>query len=594
MKRFRICLTALAISVFALFCGFVLYPNTLPTAEASVSSLVSSTNYYSTYNLDYPLFQALLSLENEVTNGNDTGFSSSFFSGTFADYTPTSTDGVSIKTDLTNGILDLQTAENASYTCLEDNDAITSIIGLKNLQLDGITTLILDGNAITYIYSSDLSSLTDLNVLSANENGLKSFATDENLSALYLRDNDLSSIDLSSLAQNAVVDLAGNLIEDIADITFSSLPLNSLDLAFNNITGGINLSSLQTRIGCTPVFLVQGLNKTSFTAGDSVAVVYNSTTSVVANVKYSSTSAFSGNLESSGTTSGVNVMTLPAGKIDITFTFSSTAVENLGDDGYLSSMSISSKMPAPTVTATVDGSVVASYSQNSPTEFSFAMNVDNSVVNLSTIVQNAEIYSGLNGSEKKSVSTYSLSSVGFITLKAYYVFDGIDGNTLVFDASYTKASNTALSLVLMVIIFVAIATVIYLINWFRNGAPMVSLTTAEVLRERRRQERKMGRSNIPLPNDFGTYTNGSQNENYTQNYNNNYDDEMVDLSGKDKENDNENVYNNFNGGLLYGDNSYGQDFLNNSGNSFGSNENEMNNSQGTEPENEDDKGTYRR
>jgi len=509
MKKIGKILLLFVFSTFLFFCSSSTFFGSNSQTANALGAEVTYSNYQSSFDLEAPLFQVLLSLENEVNNENDTGFSSSFFTTGYASASPTSADGIAIKSDLASHELNLTTGANSPYDCLKDmEEKIADISGLNNLDLSEITSLILDDNSISVVSSGDLSGLTSISIISVCNNTLSSFAINPTLSGkitqLYLRGNSLSQIDLSDLALNAQVDLAQNLFESVDDITFGGT-LTHLDLSFNNIT---EVPSLPLSLGCTPVFLMQGLNKEIFVAGDKIAVSNDNVCveGLVVHVKYfagdSETTASeyyedSSDILSSAGTIGFNQIELPAGKLEISFSYVTNIDIPEEDEVFFENMFVASKIPAPNVVALSNGSEITTYSQNSPMNFTFSLNLGSNVVNSSQVLSDAVIYSGISGSEEENVATYNITSYASNSLSSYYVFDGITGEKTTIYASYTKASNTTLAFILIVIFFVVIACVVYVVRWIRNGSPIAPLTDSEMFREKRRQEKRQTGVDFP-------------------------------------------------------------------------------------------------
>ena len=295
-------------------------------ANDTLPSTVTETTYNYTFNLDLATFDALCALEHEIYGDLDLSgeraFYKDFFSTQYKSAQPTSQEGIEIKQDLEKGILDLRTGENAEYECLRNVSQITQIDGLKNIEFSGITQLNLDNQSINNINQDDLSSFTDLTYLSINNNDLReielSSETKSKLSCLSLRNNLLSEIDLRNLASGARVDLANNLLEDFNNIYFSGT-LNHLDLSFNNLTEITNITGIASIVGCTPVLLVQGLNK-DLAAGDKIILVNDGYVSNLRGVlAYSSQSEFIGQIFSTNGEQIVESLIMPAGKISLNF-----------------------------------------------------------------------------------------------------------------------------------------------------------------------------------------------------------------------------------------------------------------------------------
>ncbi len=529
MKKFAKILLLFVFSISLLFSANFIFNNAETKTVQASSEEVTYSNYYNSFDLESSLFSVLLTLENEVADENDTGFSSSFFATEFVSASPTSEDGIAIKNDLISNKLNLTLGENSPYECLRTfTEKITDISGLNNLDLSGIHTLVLDDNDISVVSSSDFSSLTDISVISICNNSISSFSINPILSSeitqLYLSDNKLTQVDLSDLAINARIDLAGNFFENLSDITFGGA-VTYLDLSFNNIT---EEPSIPLSLGCTPIFLMQGLNKETFLAGDIIAVANDNVyvQDLIVHVNF-----FAGNGEitaseyyvnsddilSSAGTIGFNQIELPAGKLEISFSYVGNVNTPENDEMYFEDMFIASKLPAPNVIATSNGSNITTYVQSTPMNFSFTLNLNPNVINKSQVLLDAVIYSGILGKEQENIATYNITSHSYETLSSYYVFDGIMSEKATISVSYQSSSNSTLALILIIIIFIVLASVVYIIRWIRNGTPITPLSDAEMFREKIRQEKRRG----------------TRNSSYQGNSPNNFGDDVVDLSSKD-------------------------------------------------------------
>ena len=493
-------------------------------ANDTLPSTVTETTYNYTFNLDLATFDALCALEHEIYGDLDLSgeraFYKDFFSTRYKSAQPTSQEGIKIKQDLEKGILNLCTGENAEYDCLRNVSQITQIDGLKNIEFSGITQLILDNQSINNINQDDLSSFTDLTSLSINNNDLReielSSETKSKLSCLSLRNNLLSEIDLRNLASGARVDLANNLLEDFNNIYFSGT-LNHLDLSFNNLTEITNITGIASIVGCTPVLLVQGLNK-DLAAGDKIILVNDGYVSNLRGVlKYSSQSEFIGQIFSTNGEQIVESLIMPAGKISLNFPFTNADSSLLGEDLDLlqQEREFNFALPSPKCVATSNGKEITQFEQSESMNFKFNIDIDSDIPNYEDIISNASLYAGLSG-EEELVDSIIIEENGSYNIVSYIMFDGIRSET--FSAWVNKTSGVPGALIIVIIsgILVVAICAIYLVRWFRNGGVIAPLSDREIYELNRSKKAR----------DSGTRYEYS----YEKNQNNKESDDVVDLS----------------------------------------------------------------
>ena len=493
-------------------------------ANDTLPSTVTETTYNYTFNLDLATFDALCALEHEICGNLDLSgeraFYKDFFSTQYKTAQPTSQEGIEIKQDLEKGILNLCTGENAEYECLRNVSQITQIDGLKNIEFSGITQLILDNQSINNINQDDLSSFTDLTYLSINNNDLReielSSETKSKLSYLSLRNNLLSEIDLRNLASGARVDLANNLLEDFNNIYFSGT-LNHLDLSFNNLTEITNITGIASIVGCTPVLLVQGLNK-DLAAGDKIILVNDGYVSNLRGVlAYSSQSEFIGQIFSTNGEQIVESLIMPAGKISLNFSYPNADSSLLGEDLALlqQKREFNFALPSPKCVATSNGKEIAQFEQSESMNFKFNIDIDSDIPNYEDIISNASLYAGLSG-EEELIDSIIIEENGSYNIVSYIMFDGIRSET--FSAWVNKTSGVPGALIIVIIsgILVVAICAIYLVRWFRNGGVIAPLSDREIYELNRSKKAR----------DSGTRYEYS----YEKNQDNKESDDVVDLS----------------------------------------------------------------
>lgn len=493
-------------------------------ANDTLPSTVTETTYNYTFNLDLATFDALCALEHEICGNLDLSgkraFYKDFFSTQYKSAQPTSQEGIRIKQDLEKGILNLCTGENAVYECLRNVSQITQIDGLKNIEFSGITQLILDNQSINNINQDDLSSFTDLTSLLINNNDLReielSSETKSKLSCLSLRNNLLSEIDLRNLASGARVDLANNLLEDFNDIYLSGT-LNHLDLSFNNLTGITNITGIASVVGCTPVLLVQGLNK-DLAAGDKIILVNDGYVSNLRGVlAYSSQSEFIGQIFSTNGEQIVESLIMPAGKISLNFSYTNADSSLSKEDLALlqQKREFNFALPSPKCVATSNGKEITQFEQSESMNFKFNIDIDSDIPNYEDIISNASLYAGLSG-EEELIDSIIIEENGSYNIVSYIMFDGIRSET--FSAWVNKTSGVPGALIIVIIsgILVVAICAIYLVRWFRNGGVIAPLSDREIYELNRSKKAR----------DSGTRYEYS----YEKNQNNKESDDVVDLS----------------------------------------------------------------
>ena len=189
------------------------------------TSEINTSNYY-LFDLDSNMFNALCAIEHEIRGDGDTkdsAFNSDFFSVGYKEAVPTSSDGVAIKNDLTQGVLCLVAGNNAKYECLKGLGSLENIEGLNNIDFSGVNELVLTGNSINQISELDLESFTTLTRLSAENNELTSIDLSPELQSrlveLNLSNNILTSLDISRVGNQANVNLSSNNLTSLGSLS---------------------------------------------------------------------------------------------------------------------------------------------------------------------------------------------------------------------------------------------------------------------------------------------------------------------------------------------------------------------------------------
>ena len=500
-------------------------------ASDTLPATVTETTYNYTFNLDLATFNALCALEHEVCGefdlSGERAFYRDFFSTGYKTAQPISQEGIRIKQDLENGVLNLCTGENAIYECLRNISQITQIEGLKNLEFSGITQLILDDNSISNINQDDLSSFTDLTSLSINNNDLREIEfsndTKSSLSYLSLRNNLISEIDLRNLVNGASVDLANNLLEDFNNLYFSGT-LNHLDLSFNNLTEITNITGIASVVGCTPVLLVQGLNK-ELEMGDKIILINDGYVSNLRGVlTYSSQSEFTGQIFATNGEQLVESLIMPAGKISLNFSYTNADSSLLGEDLTLlqQEREFNFALPSPKCVATSNGNEITQFEQSESMNFEFSIDINSNIPNYEDIISNASLYVGLS-EEEELVNSILIDENGSYNIVSYVIFDGIRSEN--FSAWVNKTNGVPDVLIIVIIsgILVIAICAIYLVRWFRNGGVIAPLSDREIYELNRSKKAR----------DSGTRYEYS----YERDQNDKEADDIVDLNQESQEQD---------------------------------------------------------
>ena len=477
-------------------------------ADETVSTVVTEYNYFLSttqggFDMDTSLYYALRVLENTVYGEeNDpntlTSFSKDFFSSGYIQAEPTTEDGINIKSDLSNGILDLTTGENATYDCLKTLGEeptyirkISSLRGLENLQLNGITTIILDGNEITMVEENTFDNIMTLSSLSIAGNRLSNISlsgdTVSRLRSLDLSDNNLSQINLTN-ANGISLDLSNNNFTDIPNV---SGKFSKIDISFNSITDVTKIQDLRVKTNCVPIVLVQGLENIEL-AGDSL-LIDSSYYNLIARVEYSSDSSFSGVIARTSVNNDqpYQQLFMPAGKVRLYLEFDQSTPNNIKEN--LGSREFQLRLKSPTFTAMSNGKTIDSFESTENMYFSFSVNADKSLANYNDVMQYAVLYSGI-GSNINPNSQINIEQNGQYNLQAYAQFDGLNSETITIQVKKDDYSGLTWTLIVVAGIAVISVSLWFVIRWFKNGAVVAPLSDREISRlNRSKQFRESGK-----------------------------------------------------------------------------------------------------
>lgn len=485
---------------------------------------INATTYEDIYEMDTSLYNILKVLSKALNNGAATpGFYADTFSNRYKDAVVVdSPDGQKLVEDLNNGLLDLTVGVNARYTCLINYDVspIKDISGLNSLDLRNIKTLVLNNNKITTINRTDLSSLTNMVTLKAENCGLTSVEINPDLNTIHelcLSSNKLSEINLTGLnllaSERPKVDLSNNEFSAISNIDFPTSKLSKLDLSFNNLEE-VDFNKLNTDHmynGAKADILLQGVKGLNNLVAGQEIIVYQSEklNNLKVRISYAENSLFYVDGEDNliCQTLGVEdveTIKVPAGKILIEFYSGDTLInaENFPSldqttVNKLASKSCSVVLPAPTYSAYVNDKKVESLSQSETIKVVFDFSNISTLPNYNDIVSSenkAIIYS--KNSKGNTLFSPNSSLVfdtnGEYTCSAYIKFDGLQSSTTSLDIVRQDFKSITIGIVLIVIVIVVVGAVYFITKWIRDGATIAPLTDKEIYNMKRRQERKMG------------------------------------------------------------------------------------------------------
>lgn len=508
------------------------------------------------YQFDSTLFGVVQKMYAQLVGVNVPGFNAYCFSDELSSIkTKPGTDGEKIKNDLTNGILNLTTGENAAYECLKNRTAIKDISGLNFMKLDNITTLILDDNSLTSIDKTDLDSLTNLQNLSVKNNKLISFEINPDIhfvNNINLSGNKLTKVDISNLkevsSQKPKCDLSNNQIKKIEDISFPADKLQQLNLSFNNLSVLTNeeWESLNSNMvsGVVADIIIQGVQDfNNITAGDKITIYQNNILpDLQMVVSYNSSSSFynqnaNNEICQNLMLEDIETVVVPAGKIKIDF-YSDGYLVNKSNFPYaddqiinvLTSREYDVKLKSPVVTGYHDGNVLQELSEDGDIKVVLTLNDIENLPNKEDVLSSAKISFYMeNAKEPTEGNEFNITENGTYTYYAFCTFDGIKGNEVEFKVKRSDMSGVILGIVIIVIIFVVCAAIYFIGKWIRDGAVIAPLTEKEILKVNRRRktplnfEREDRKSQLEGLNNSRKENSSYYNEDSIEENLNNYD-----------------------------------------------------------------------
>ncbi len=538
MKKSK-CLLIIALS-FCFCCAFFILPfvttqktyaDVVDDATSS-NGKINSQNCFSEYNMDISLFNILRELSCQIINE---GYPIKEFSIDVFDYSShsnpstyynASIDGEIILEDLQKGILDLSVGKYAKYDCIKNkNFSIKDIKGLNSLTLDGINTLILNGNALTKIDNQNLSSLFALKTLKVSNNKLTSFILNESLTYLNnldLSNNNIKDIDVSKLVFSGglapSINLSGNEITDINNIILPNLSMSKLDISFNNIAeiSQEDIEALNNKMtsGNKVNILLQGVvDFSKLYAGDKLTIYQGSEIeNFRMKIYYSENSEYyneeQDNLicESYGVEEK-EIIYIPAGKIKIEFFSGETPINDITnlDASLLDKLSgnnlynISIKNVA--YKAYVNDKEVSSLSHDSNIKVVLDIeNIDNIPNKNDLLSENGVKYFYYRNNQSKINSNIiNITENGNFVYFAYLTFDGLNSDTIRLSISRRDLSSITWGIIIIVIIFVLCSAGYFVFKWFRDGAQVAPLSDKEIFRLNKRKNKVADKN---LDDDF--------------------------------------------------------------------------------------------
>lgn len=570
MKKLKVIIISL---ICLLFGSCLIYmPVVFALEDTSQPTEVNDLNYYYNFGLDKAAFECLLTIKNCVTEEtNSRSFSVNFFAQDYLNYTPSTEQGQSVVNDLNSGILYLVIGDNARYDVLKNLAPIKAISGFNYINFANINTLVLDYNEIAVIEQVDLDGFTNLSSLQVNNNNLSSIKISNliksNLENVVLRNNLLSEIDLSNLKMGARVDLFNNLLEELDKLILPN-NLSYCDLSFNNLIGLTDISTLTTQIGCTPILLVQGVNKNLALMSKILIVNDGYVTNLKAICSYrqrgENPSNYSGEICSTSTENNVEYLTIPAGKIVINFAYlsASTTIPSGNLLRLQEEIELDISLPNPNFVCKVGDKEVDSYTQNDKMSFCLSYQSVPNLPNVETVNSDAKICYMINGATTEG-NELILSDQGTYSLNFYTQFDGLQSSGVGISAKINNPLSIVLILVIIFGLFVVASVGFFLYRWFSDGAKVAPLNDKEIYRLNRRNRarhseerysysfdnpqekseifRKSQSDFIDLSNENVSQGEEQQDEeNYYEDYYEEYDDYNLDNEGQYNEDNIEN------------------------------------------------------
>ncbi len=500
-------------SVVALIGGVSFLPVYAITSDYDVTK----TTYSTTYDFDSTLFEAVLAVAKQLNcNQNTKGFDLDLFTEDYRvestyykdedDYYKTHDtfyfDNIDARDvvvdDLKLGILNLTTGENAKYDNLKTAKPIKSIKGLNEMGLGGyINTIYLDDNALESITEDDLEYMSNLKVLSIQNNNLKSVKLN------------------SSMTRLETLNLCGNKIENLSDVSFYSTKVENLDLSFNNILNATTeeVATFNNRLsGGNKTFLaVQGLYASDEIIAGQKVCVYNMPGATVerinAKISYSANSECYNEFGQNTIYQDAEVGTkeketffIPAGKLRVDFYSGNYAINKTNfsslNDNLLSkfaSCEISAALPKLNFVLKVNGKVVESTSQDKDIVVEFSVENNENITNLEEVLDKSKIYCSASGSYGEDPSSaLVLNANGTYNCSAYVSFDGINSKETSVSVTRKDLAGIVWGVIIIVSIIILIGAAYFILKWYREGATVAPLTEKEMYALKKRRDKKIG------------------------------------------------------------------------------------------------------
>ena len=470
-------------SIALFVCCFCLY---IP--QPAFADVVTFTqNNYSVYEMNSSLYNALCSLASTIKGESVTSFSSSYFSPITREYAIGASDSEQstlIVNDLDSGLFDITTGEQAKYDCLKTCSEITSLGGLSYMNMRGVTRVVVDNNAISSVRAEDLTSFINVKEISINNNSLSSFETSSyfanKIDYLSLKNNRLISANINCLAQNAVCDLSQNNLSSIEDIVCVSKNLSSVNLAFNNLHE-LDSQTLLSKFGCNPTLLLQGV-ESSYQFMDKISVQSQGSCNIKAHIRYSTRSLYYTGDDDICATSGdstLETLLVPAGKIEIYYTYDSLPAGITGDMLPLTSCDINP--PQAVYTIQVGKKTSNELVQKNDFTISFALPTY-TLANQNDFTIYATLSTIQVGKDNDSLldNTFNVKNNGNYTFESQINFDGLKSQKL--SISVTKHNTAGIYVGISLVLVVVLGTLAFFVlrNWLKNGGRVAPLSAKQM------------------------------------------------------------------------------------------------------------------
>lgn len=526
-------LTLLFICVIA-FCGAFFGLNFSTAASASVLSPEITNNTRANYDMDESLFRALQAIAKQLSyNKNVVGFDEDLLTYGYEEYLPNENWNMNVEpyktweqnrnvivSDLKQGKLDLTVGENAKYLCLQNSrlEKIKDLSGLNNIDMEKITTLIINDAQIEEVKDTDFEKLENLTTLEMKNCGLNSFKLNPiitRLNSVDLSGNNLPNIDLSKMSgAKPSVNLTNNKIANLQDINFGTVVFDKLNLNFNLISTftDSDYQTLSTKVtDVNNLFIgVQSQNSfESLVAGDKILVTsYNGNfvndLNMVASYYAGSVNSLKSDFYVEGednviceTTASQNIEMIyaPAGKIYFEFFGGSNYIDEANYPEFKGRY-VKVPLSAPNYVLKVDGQVVTDTYQQSDITVEFEVLQNSNIPNLQDVLSanGAKIYSGtLTSLSKEPQKQLMVTNNGTFSLCAKVEFDGILSSGVNIDVTRQNTTGIVWGVIAILFMFIIGTAVYNIVKWARAGAVVAPLSDKELFRVKKRQERKYGR-----------------------------------------------------------------------------------------------------